>query len=192
MFLSLIFVLSLHVLSYYVLYFVIPLFTFAATLKSMFLLLRTSFQGYNLPLQSLPIQYHSHPLSFNVVHYFHHYPKRCSFGWSGRFRTGVIWFGCISDPLFFGYMLQRVTLGPGRLVTVRLKINYSSYPVSIGLVSVEDCVECQSVSSYHRLIVGLVLRVQIAFSFFFSRRIRLRITNYYLSSQYQIKLLIIF
>ena len=92
-------------------------------------------------------------------------------------------------------MLQRVTLGSGRLVTVRLKIGYSNYRVSISSVSVEVHVEFQSVSGCHWLIIGSVLpgtdRVRpgifkVEFGY------ELRITNYYRSSQYQIKLLVIF
>ena len=54
-------------------------------------------------------------------------------------------------------MLRQVTLGSGRFVTVRLKIGYPSYRVSIGSVSVVVRVECQSISGCHRLIIGSVL-----------------------------------
>ena len=54
-------------------------------------------------------------------------------------------------------MLRRFILGSDRLVTVGLRIGYSSYQVSISSVSVEVLVEFQSVSGCHRLIIGSVL-----------------------------------
>ena len=111
--------------------------------------------------------------------YFHivTHTQRCSFEWSSRFLTGIIRFDCISDQLYFGCVLWRVTLGSGRLITVRLKIGYSSYRVSINSVSVEVRVEFQSVSDCRRLIIGSVLPgtdwVRV-----FSSRICLRIANY--------------
>ena len=55
-------------------------------------------------------------------------------------RVGFRWVSfssVISDRLFFGCVLRRVTLGSDRLVTVRLKIGYLSYRVSISSVLVE-------------------------------------------------------
>ena len=56
-----------------------------------------------------------------------------------------------------GYFSVARYAGSGRLATVWLKIGYSSYRVSIGSMLVEIRVECQSLSSCHRLIIGLVL-----------------------------------
>ena len=46
-------------------------------------------------------------------------------------------FGLVEFRIgYFSDVLRRVTLGSSQLVTVCLKINYSSYRVCIGLVSV--------------------------------------------------------
>ena len=83
-----------------------------------------------------------------------------------------------SIRLYFGCVLRRVTLGSSRLVTVRLKIDYSNYRISISSVSVEVRVKFQSVAGCHRLIIGSVFyRVQIGFGYF-SSRTWLRIANY--------------
>ena len=72
-------------------------------------------------------------------------------GWVGfgqvSFSSVIFRFG------FFRCVLRRVTLGWGQLVTVLLKIGYLSYRISTGLISVEVRVECQLVSSCHRLII---------------------------------------
>ena len=76
---------------------------------------------------------------------------------------GSVLDGCHSIQLYFesviyfGCVLRWVTLGSGRLVTVWLKIGYSSYRLNISSVSVEVHVEFQSVSGCHRLIIGSVL-----------------------------------
>ena len=90
----------------------------------------------------------------------------------------------------------RTTTGHTRVRSVSHSSVERSVIQAIGLasvlVSVEVRVECE-VSSFHRLIIGLVLpstdQVRV---FFFSSRIWLQITNYYRSSQYQIKSLVIF
>ena len=107
---------------------------------------------------------------------------------------GSISDGCHSIRLHFGsvffrLLLQRVTLGSSRLVTVRMEIGYSSYRVSISSVSVEVRVECQSVSGCHRLLIGSVLSGTDQVRVFFLKQ---NIINYYRLNQYQIKLLVNF
>ena len=75
---------------------------------------------------------------------------------------GSVSNGYHSVRLYFGSIIFRIRAMTGhtrvvRLVTVRLKINYSSYQVSIVSVSIEVRVECQSVSGCHRLIIGSIL-----------------------------------
>ena len=70
------------------------------------------------------------------------------------FASVVFRIGYFLDAFYGGSHSGRV--GSGRLVTVQLKIGYSSYRVSIISVSVEVRVECQSFSGFHRLIIGSV------------------------------------
>ena len=92
--------------------------------------------------------------------------------WGSLLEVFIRVIGSISDEchsiwLYFGYVLRRAILESGRLVTVRLKIGYSNYRVSIRSVSVKVRVEFQSVSGSHQLIIGSVLpgtdRVQVFF-----------------------------
>ena len=91
---------------------------------------------------------------------------------------GSVSNGCYSIRLYFESVIFSDACydgshsGSGRLVTVRLKIGYSSYRVSISSVSIEVRVEIPSISGCHRLISDSVLpnidRVRV-----FSSRIRL-------------------